>query len=405
MINFLHVVCDTAKVRFFKQITTACSIVLALLQLFAILQKYDFSSKSQQAIGQIIEGISCLRYCKSTIFQANHNHDPREFLKKQLFAILQKYDFSSKSQLTIFFAFLLLSCLRYCKSTIFQANHNHYEVIEQDGNVVCDTAKVRFFKQITTYLVMWRYGHQLFAILQKYDFSSKSQPRSSASALATVVCDTAKVRFFKQITTSTIGLCIGSMLFAILQKYDFSSKSQRRSRRTSILLSCLRYCKSTIFQANHNASVKDLVLFLVVCDTAKVRFFKQITTEVGIFEIVCELFAILQKYDFSSKSQQTSADIADLSVVCDTAKVRFFKQITTNGEPLSYWSMLFAILQKYDFSSKSQPTCDRYSSTPVVCDTAKVRFFKQITTAVLLPNFFACCLRYCKSTIFQANHN
>ena len=41
----------------------------------------------------------------------------------------------------------------------------------------------------------------------------------------------------------------------------------------------------------------------VVCDTAKVRFFKQITTEIGELKILLELFAILQKYDFSSKSQ------------------------------------------------------------------------------------------------------
>ena len=42
--------------------------------------------------------------------------------------------------------------------------------------------------------------------------------------------------------------------------------------------SCLRYCKSTIFQANHNAFLKKYLFVFVVCDTAKVRFFKQITT-------------------------------------------------------------------------------------------------------------------------------
>ena len=66
--------------------------------LFAILQKYDFSSKSQRLF-RFSRGIDgCLRYCKSTIFQANHNNGMQILTNFPLFAILQKYDFSSKSQ-------------------------------------------------------------------------------------------------------------------------------------------------------------------------------------------------------------------------------------------------------------------------------------------------------------------
>ena len=144
----------------------------------------------------------------------------------KLFAILQKYDFSSKSQQGSRFGRYRTCCLRYCKSTIFQANHNHKIKSVQNGAVVCDTAKVRFFKQITTYL------------------------QSNYNSI---------------------------VLFAILQKYDFSSKSQLVWLRLDIGLGCLRYCKSTIFQANHNTEVY------------KVHDYS--------------LFAILQKYDFSSKSQ------------------------------------------------------------------------------------------------------
>ena len=93
------------------------------------------------------------------------------------------------------------SCLRYCKSTIFQANHNKLSGKDLHGYVVCDTAKVRFFKQITTRLITLLKFRQLFAILQKYDFSSKSQRHLLVAFLTLVVCDTAKVRFFKQITT------------------------------------------------------------------------------------------------------------------------------------------------------------------------------------------------------------
>ena len=169
-----------------------------------------------------------------------------------------------------------------------------------------------------------------------------------------VVCDTAKVRFFKQITTKrgcAPGWC---RLFAILQKYDFSSKSQRRRAGGTPPYGCLRYCKSTIFQANHNWNRNRGVRLSVVCDTAKVRFFKQITTHIRQFKH---------------------------SHCC----LRYCKstifQANHNTFQMIYKKLqLFAILQKYDFSSKSQP--------------------------YLQPNFYTSgCLRYCKSTIFQANHN
>ena len=144
------------------------------------------------------------------------------------------------------------------------------------------------------------------------------------------------------------------MLFAILQKYDFSSKSQPNACACWAGVGCLRYCKSTIFQANHNSKKNVFLLLCVVCDTAKVRFFKQITTAMVRFSLMRKLFAILQKYDFSSKSQLPLLVILLCLVVCDTAKVRFFKQITTMG-------LAYGVRE--------------------------------------------CCLRYCKSTIFQANHN
>ena len=322
------VVCDTAKVRFFKQITTTLNAVTA--------------------------SDCCLRYCKSTIFQANHNIWPCPCRGCMLFAILQKYDFSSKSQPKWVIFIWWRRCLRYCKSTIFQANHNRKW-------------------QASTSLM-------LFAILQKYDFSSKSQHSLQSLGLSSVVCDTAKVRFFKQITTYMRIEVRQIWLFAILQKYDFSSKSQLIHIDNPICNGCLRYCKSTIFQANHNSLLSSWIFF--------------------------ELFAILQKYDFSSKSQLAlymseklwcclryckstifqanhncarALSIVPL-VVCDTAKVRFFKQITTWNLSQLNISKLFAILQKYDFSSKSQLNLVMIFSTDS-------------------------CLRYCKSTIFQANHN
>ena len=120
----------------------------------------------------------------------------------KLFAILQKYEFSSKSQPDVDQGDQGDRCLRYCKSTSFQANHND---------------------------------------------------KSNALRGRLVVCDTAKVRVFKQITTQSDKDLVQMVLFAILQKYEFSSKSQQQAKGCRPKKCCLRYCKSTSFQANHNS--------------------------------------------------------------------------------------------------------------------------------------------------------
>ena len=323
-----------------------------------------------------------------------------------LFVILQKYDFSSKSQRFGQTPFCYYGCLWYCKSTIFQANHNVILRIILVVFVVCDTAKVRFFKQITTTSMPAGMPHRCLWYCKSTIFQANHNSCCRKVYWCWVVCDTAKVRFFKQITTKSPCVCHFTLLFVILQKYDFSSKSQLGMKYQEFMDGCLWYCKSTIFQANHNNNWTFSPRARVVCDTAKVRFFKQITTGLRIYYSYSLLFVILQKYDFSSKSQRSSTVLTFMRVVCDTAKVRFFKQITTDYDTPIKLDGLFVILQKYDFSSKSQRntplslpplSCLWYckstifqanhnrvasihSINSVVCDTAKVRFFKQITT-------------------------
>ena len=119
---------------------------------------------------------------------------------------------------------------------------------------------------------------------------------------------------------------------------------------------CLQYSKSTIFQANHNVLWQFQRLIIVVCNTAKVRFFKQITTYPTAFcrEVCCLQYS--KSTIFQANHNRAYAERGALQVVCNTAKVRFFKQITTLQYVFAYCDGLFAILQKYDFSSKSQPS-------------------------------------------------
>ena len=169
-----------------------------------------------------------------------------------------------------------------------------------------------------------------------------------------VVCDTAKVRFFKQITTTRMNTWKMKLLFAILQKYDFSSKSQLGHSRILPHFGCLRYCKSTIFQANHNCKTYLRFAKTVVCDTAKVRFFKQITTGTPVVSTSKKLFAILQKYDFSSKSQHNEI-LQSTNMSClRYCKSTIFQANHNFSQMKGIGKQLFAILQKYDFSSKSQ---------------------------------------------------
>ena len=175
-------------------------------------------------------------------------------ISKKLFAILQKYDFSSKSQLTLPLWVTEMRCLRYCKSTIFQANHNKAHCHLSSAMVVCDTAKVRFFKQITTNIQRLSPKKPLFAILQKYDFSSKSQLSVKPSSVNDSCLRYCKSTIFQANHNQPCIRQQADVLFAILQKYDFSSKSQHGGSEQNKTTGCLRYCKSTIFQANHNCS-------------------------------------------------------------------------------------------------------------------------------------------------------
>ena len=276
----------------------------------------------------------------------------------RLFCIPQRYDFSSKSQLRILSWMTLTRCFVYRKGTIFQANHNALKTAEETSGVVLYTAKVRFFKQITTH------GSSVPAIVRCFVYRKGTIFQANHNCSCPACCRDA---------------------------------------------GCFVYRKGTIFQANHNTVRLNLKLIQVVLYTAKVRFFKQITTYGNTIEGGYQLFCIPQRYDFSSKSQQGESSNSLNLVVLYTAKVRFFKQITTVELSVMYFLMLFCIPQRYDFSSKSQQSkaailkiisCFVYrkgtifqanhnngktyqSYTIVVLYTAKVRFFKQITTNTL----------------------
>ena len=169
-----------------------------------------------------------------------------------LLLILQRYEFSSKSQHVKTIRARTTCCCWYYKGTNFQANHNS---------------------------------------------------RHKGLKVKSVVADTTKVRIFKQITTVSHSVLVLVLLLLILQRYEFSSKSQHNLDILYKSLRCCWYYKGTNFQANHNNVPTFDLLELVVADTTKVRIFKQITTVMQWWMLVLKLLLILQRYEFSSKSQ------------------------------------------------------------------------------------------------------
>ena len=62
---------------------------------------------------------------------------------------------------------------------------------------------------------------------------------------------------------------------------------------------------------------------------AKIRIFKQITTEQGLTTEEVKVFILVQRYEFLSKSQRVSQWGVGETGVYPCAKIRIFKQITT----------------------------------------------------------------------------
>ena len=143
----------------------------------------------------------------------------------------------------------------------------------------------------------------MLLIPQRYNFSSKSQQFFIRICSYVVVVDTTKVQFFKQITTRIQEATQYASLLLIPQRYNFSSKSQPRGTPAASILCCCWYHKGTIFQANHNYWKVAYIQKRVVVDTTKVQFFKQITTNWFAVGLHQTLLLIPQRYNFSSKSQ------------------------------------------------------------------------------------------------------
>ena len=145
-----YVVADTTKVRIFKQITTEKPRWQLYYLLLLIPQRYEFSSKSQLSLRISLQILVVADTTKVRIFKQITTAAEIILTLVKLLLIPQRYEFSSKSQLHLSILVRIVGCCWYHKGTNFQANHNYLDRLLVEQAVVADTTKVRIFKQITT---------------------------------------------------------------------------------------------------------------------------------------------------------------------------------------------------------------------------------------------------------------
>ena len=169
-----------------------------------------------------------------------------------MYFTLQRYKFSSKSQHAPCRRYPWLWCILPCKGTNFQANHNPMLILLFIVIDVFYLAKVQIFKQITTVERGEHLSREMCFTLQRYKFSSKSQRQPwHRYNKHRCVLPCKGTNFQANHNLNTVLVVLNLMCFT-LQRYKFSSKSQLIF--TCLLWSkrCVLPCKGTNFQANHN---------------------------------------------------------------------------------------------------------------------------------------------------------
>ena len=220
-------------------------------------------------------------------------------------------------------------------------------------------------------------------------------------------------------------------LFVLLQRYTFWRNSQLALMQPQFSRRCLYYCKDTLFDAIHNLPAYPMWLPFVVCITAKIHFLTQFTTDIAKQNLDNLLFVLLQRYTFWRNSQPMRRVLSRHLVVCITAKIHFLTQFTTNENFKNFSYQLFVLLQRYTFWRNSQQkrisdqheacclyyckdtlfdaihntSVENFPNELVVCITAKIHFLTQFTTFCGYHHQCCSCLYYCKDTLFDAIHN
>ena len=169
-------VCNLSKNTIWKQITTVPDVRADKLVLYAIYQRTQSESKSQHRVGSPSEARVCMQSIKEHNLKANHNFRLRQQCERvsvcnlskntiwkqittatkalldkgNLYAIYQRTQSESKSQLKPQTLPALQVCMQSIKEHNLKANHNSLWAINKELHSVCNLSKNTIWKQITT---------------------------------------------------------------------------------------------------------------------------------------------------------------------------------------------------------------------------------------------------------------
>ncbi len=122
------------------------------------------------------------------------------------------------------------------------------------------------------------------------------------------VCNLSKNTIWKQITTIFNRMTFTITLYAIYQRTQSESKSQPKIRIKTHYLVCMQSIKEHNLKANHNYIPIGTYTTPSVCNLSKNTIWKQITTCLSVSSWKVPLYAIYQRTQSESKSQQHSGE-------------------------------------------------------------------------------------------------
>ena len=202
------------------------------------------------------------------------------------------------------------------------------------------------------------------------------------------VCNLSKNTIWKQITTFISHRFFRLTLYAIYQRTQSESKSQQQQESQQEKVVCMQSIKEHNLKANHNRIRCRCLGLSSVCNLSKNTIWKQITTNMPRPEYEPALYAIYQRTQSESKSQQIRPVPQPSNSVCNLSKNTIWKQITTQWRSGKDLRVCMQSIKEHNLKANHNPVWSLVELTLSVCNLSKNTIWKQITTIEFDPNEF-----------------
>ena len=140
--------------------------------------------------------------------------------------------------------------------------------------------------------------------IKEHNLKANHNELSSIKSSQDSVCNLSKNTIWKQITTPDVLFFVGGILYAIYQRTQSESKSQLALSLQMKFQVCMQSIKEHNLKANHNQLRSISIFKSSVCNLSKNTIWKQITTSSHNLWRKRNLYAIYQRTQSESKSQQ-----------------------------------------------------------------------------------------------------